>query len=343
MFTAISPLKILHYRERIENLIAGIMIPPATVSFDMSNYCTHHCVWCNSRAYQLRDKNVMKREIIEDVIDTMGKEIHGWKLGGGGEPLAHPEALDLMGLLSSTKKRILLTTNGSLLSVEHAKLVSKLRVSLDAVDKRTHERLHQSTDWDVIIANIKAAVEITKVGLGFLIHPSNFLEIIPFVRFAKELGVTSVQIRPAYTDYDEIRDTIGYDYFEWGKKKEEIIREIIDKAMELSDPPFGVWTTFYHIESERWKFDRCYALTLSPYIGPSGQVWICCGRRAKANSMIGTIGVDGTFEDIWFSKKHMNLIKNLPDKLCPFKCTSNGYNRAIHEAYIAETLDLDWI
>lgn len=343
MFTPLNPLKILHYRERIEKLLEGEMVPPATVSFDLSNQCDHACIWCNSRAYQHTDRSLMRREIIEDVIDTMGSEIHGWKLGGGGEPLVHPKALDLMQLLASTKKRIILTTNGSHLSVRHAKLVSKLRVSLDAATADTHRKLHSSWGWHTIIGNIKRAVKVTTVGLGFLIHPSNFLEILPFVRFAKELGVSSVQIRPCYTDYDEIRDSIGYDYFEWGAANEERIRVIIDKAMELSDDAFGVWTTFYHIESERWKFNRCYALTLSPYIGPSGQVWICCGRRAKANSMIGTIGLDGTFEDIWFSSKHLKLIKDLPDKLCPFKCTSNGYNRAIHEAYITKRLDLDWI
>jgi len=292
----------------------------------------------------MEEGGFLKREVLEDVIDSLKvMDIRGWEVCGGGEPLLHRESHSFLKLLNETGRPILLVTNGSFLTEEDAENCRTIRVSLDAGTRWTHEALHGSNDWDKILENIKKASKITRVGVGFLIHPENYKEIPIFTRLCKYLGAQFVHIRPCFTDYPIVRDQVGFNWFTWSKHYEEEIQWYLSLAKGYEDNSFKVYTTFYKVMPKKWLFKKCYALTLNPLISPTGGVWICCERRGVKRSLIGTIGKDGTFYDIWYSKRHEELIENLPNRLCPLKCKYAGYNRAIHEAYIEKSLDLEWI
>ena len=343
IFNPFNPLKILHYSDRIHRLMDGEIVPPVMVSFDFANPCNQKCVWCAWTKHRRVEGGFMSREVLEDVIDTMGSEVEGWEVCGGGEPLLNRNSHEYLEKLHDTGKRILLVTNGTFLTEDDARNCSTIRVSLDAGFQSTHADLHGSEDWNKIIDNIEKASKITKVGLGFLIHPANYREIYDFTLLSRGLGARFAHIRPCYTDYEEVRDIVGFDWFTWSEAHETEIMSEVNRAKSLETDKFDVWTTFYKVMPKKWPFSKCYALTLDPCISPTGGVWICCERRGIEKSLIGTIGVDGSFREIWYSKKHEELIRDLPDQLCPFKCKYSGYNRAIHEAYVNKSLDLDWI
>jgi len=354
LFSPFNPLKILHYSDRLQPLIYDGKIPePAMVSFDFANPCDHRCVWCSWTKHRREEGGFLQPDMFESAIsDCVSMGVQGFEVCGGGEALLNPHAHKYIAILGSIGK-LLLITNGSRLTKEDAFWSKTIRVSLDAATPETHMKLHQSNDFEQILDNVQTATEVTRVGLGFLIHPDNYTEIPAFAELAKELGCEFAHIRPCYTDYPEIRDVIGYDWFEWIQQPNieslfvttnlDTVAGLIHKAKQLETDDFKVYATLYKTKPKKdWTFKKCYAPYLNPQITPSGGVWICCEQRGVPDSLIGVIGVDGGLKDIWLSDRHRELMETRPNDLCYAKCKFRGYNKAIWEAYVEDRYDLEW-
>lgn len=345
LFSPFNPLKILHYSDRIQPLIYDGKIPkPVMVSFDFANPCDHRCTWCSWTKHRREEGGFLQPDVFEHAIaDCVSMGVQGFEVCGGGEPLINPHAHKYIAILGSIGK-LLLITNGSHLTKEDAFWSKTVRVSLDAVTPTTHKKLHGTDDFWEIIDNIENAATITRVGLGMLIHPDNYQEIPSFAILGKKLGCQFVHIRPCFTDYDEVRDKVGFNWFDWIQQKYDRVMRFVEEAKEAENEDFKVYATLYKTRPKKdWKFKKCYAAYFNPLISPTGGVWICCERRGVSNSLIGTIGIDGSFKDIWFSEKHKQLMDVCPNDLCPAKDKFLGYNRAIWEAYVEHKYDLEWI
>ena len=347
MFSPFNPAKILHYSTEIQNYLKHGKIPnPAMVSFDFANPCTDRCIWCAWERHRMEEGGFLDEEVFESIIsDMVSLGITGSECCGGGEPLLHPHAHKFLSMLGNISN-VLLITNGALLIPEDGLYCKKIRVSLDASTDETYKKLHQSNRFEQVINNVKDVAEITNVGLAFLIHPENVEEIPSFAELGKKLGCSFVQIRPCYTDYDIIRDRVGFDWFTWinNEENERNVLHQLEQAKKQETNDFKVYATTYKTKPKKeWEFEKCYAPYFNPQITPSGGVWICCEQRGEPEALIGTIGKDGTLKDIWFSDKHRELMEKRPNKHCFAKCKFNHYNTIIHKAYITNELDLDWI
>jgi len=348
IYSPFNPAKILHYSNQIQDYLKYDMIPyPAMVSFDFSNPCNHRCTHCNWTEHRQKEGGFLDEDVFESIIcDCAEMRVTGYEVCGGGSPLVHPKSHKFLSMLSNLG-RVLLVTNGSLLIPEDGLHCDTIRVSLDAATHETHKLIHQTNDFNKILDNVKDVAELTRVGLAFLYRPDNYKEVIDFCKLGKELGCEFVQLRPCFTDYPIIRDTIGYDYFEWINSYgvEAEINDSLKTARKLyEDDSFKIYSTIYKTEPKRdWEIEHCVASLFNPLISPTGGVWICCERRGVPGSLIGTIGVDGGFKDLWLSDKHKKLISVCPNELCPAKDKFLGYNKVIHKTYVEPQLDLDWI
>ena len=340
-----NPLKILHYSRRLQRLIEEGVIPiPAMVSFDFANPCSDFCKWCSWTVHRRDEGGFLPPKIFYSIVDDMKKlGITGSECCGGGESLLNPHAEEFIDALGDFTD-VLLITNGINLTSQIAKNCKTIRVSLDAATAKTHRLLHQVDAFESRLDNIRNATKYTRVGLGFLIHPDNYREIPAFAELALNTGCDFAHIRPCFTDYDEVRDKVGFDWFQWIAEYGDEVQSLISTAKQYETEDFKVYATLYKTKPKRdWKFDKCYAAYMNPMITPSGGVWICCERRGVPGSLIGTVPEDGSFREIWFSDKHKRLMDVCPNELCPSKDKFLGYNNAIWEAYCNKSLDLNWI
>lgn len=335
----------MHYGASILRLINDGIIPtPAMVSFDFANPCNHKCAWCSWTSHRATEGGFLDEEVFRNIVlDAYMLGVRGWEVCGGGEPLIHPKAHEFLQILSESGD-LLLITNGSNLTAEDAKASKTIRVSLDAATAETHRKLHGTGDFTKILCNIQEASRHTRIGVGFLIHPDNYKEIPAFAELAKSLGCDFAHVRPCFTDYDEVRDKVGFNWFNWIAEKGDEVQSLISRAKQCETEDFKVYATLGKTKPKsEWGFDRCYAPYLNPQITPSGGVWICCEQRGVDGGLIGTIPEDGSFREIWFSERHKNLMEGRPNKNCFSKCKFLSYNQAIHDAYIIKSLDLNWI
>ncbi len=338
MYSKFNPMKILYYGKEIKELVESDKIPiPATISFDFSNPCQHGCPWCSWKEHRKKDAEGSKY-ISVDIVKSIADEckqmgVPGYEVCGGGEPLLHEDAPELLRILSNAGT-LYLVTNGSRLTDECAKLAKMVRVSLDSGTAETHKKLHRTNDFSTIIENITSASKFTKTGLGFLVHPENYTEIITATKLAKEIGCTYIQIRPCFIE----------EWFPWIQTKDIEVQDLIRKAEKEQTEDFRVYATFYKTVPKRdWKFKRCYAAYFNPLVTPSNSVWMCCERRGVPDSKIGEIGKDGSFSDIWFSERHIELMKKVPNHNCPAKDKFLGYNNIIWNCFVEKNVDMDYI
>ena len=199
-----SPHKILAHFDRLRKLVEGGTVFPITVEIDPTNRCNHACQWCVSSEAHNADR-IPLDEFRPLVADLKRLDVRSIVLKGGGEPTLHPDIGAMLRAAAGEGLSIGLISNGSMPHPGTLEAVLEsadwVRVSLDAADGATHERIHASRDFDRIVENVAflaAHATRTLVGLNFVAEPRNSGQILAFARLAKSLGVAYVCLRSVF-------------------------------------------------------------------------------------------------------------------------------------------------
>lgn len=152
------------------------------------------------------------RQLVRDLA-RMG--VTRVKLTGRGEPLLHPDCVEMVRLARGCGLGCGLTTNGSLLTAERARgLVDAgldaVEVSLNASSPETHRSLHPGAgaqDYDRILEGVRRIAELSgesgpgrKVRgpwtvLSFALLRPNLADVPGLARVAREAGFREVALR----------------------------------------------------------------------------------------------------------------------------------------------------
>jgi MoaA/NifB/PqqE/SkfB family radical SAM enzyme len=119
---------------------------------------------------QYEDAMVMPEHIFRRIADECGPYGAYLRLSGGGEPMLHPQAAELMLYAKAKGAKIGLITNGSKFTEQSlTKLIEAgidvIEFSVDAPDKETYAWVRPGLDWETLNRNVRLACEIReKVG-----------------------------------------------------------------------------------------------------------------------------------------------------------------------------------
>ena len=188
---------------------------PDWVQIDLTNNCNNNCIgcWCNSPLLrekrmdaQTKDK-ALPYPVVKDFID--GIHAMGTRrvvFSGGGEPLMHPQALDI--LRYAKKKRMVCQLHTNLTLVDEriaGELVDMrldyLTVSLWAGSARTYKLTHPNKDEQTfyrlreileLISALKAGGQTPYIRLHNVITSLNYAEINEMLFFAREVKADAV-------------------------------------------------------------------------------------------------------------------------------------------------------
>jgi len=163
--------------------------------------CNYHCIFCHSEGYYHCLREPSLRLSAEDIryigIVARRFEIDAVKITGG-EPLLHPQILDIISTLRSLGFRdISLVTNGSLLSEYASKLkecgLTRINVSLVSLRESRYEFVTRTRNMlPKVLEGIKQAVEVglspVKINVVVL-RGINDDELFDFIEFARKNDV----------------------------------------------------------------------------------------------------------------------------------------------------------
>ena len=124
-----------------------------------------HCPYTNSSIRkEYRDMPYMPEKIFKKIADESGPYGAYLRISGGGEPMLHPQAVELLVYAKSKGCKIGLITNGSKFEGDSLeKLIDNeidlIEFSVDADNEKDYAVFRKGLDWRLLNENVKRAVE----------------------------------------------------------------------------------------------------------------------------------------------------------------------------------------
>lgn len=204
----ISLPNVYRYARRFDkkSLFAFRLSGPDQVMIEPTNYCNLRCIMCG-RTYFPQPLGYMELELYKNLINQIRVPItiphFGW-----GEPLLHPDIVEMIRYSAGKKMRPQIVTNGMPLTAEmsrallHAGL-TYLWISLDGARKETFEKIRPGANFETVVRNIEDFVRLrgelgkghVAVVIGTVPMRSNFRELPELARMAVRMGIDRFEVQ----------------------------------------------------------------------------------------------------------------------------------------------------
>ncbi|GAB7014854.1 SynChlorMet cassette radical SAM/SPASM protein ScmF [Methanogenium cariaci] len=245
----------------------------------------------------------------------------------GGEPLIHPQIDDILEYLKESDYRLIVETNGTLITKENAALIASCKnafvsVSLDGIDAQTHEWVRGVTGcFDASCRAVKILADAglkPQVIMSVMRH--NVGQIEEMIRLAESLGAGSVKyniVQP--TARGETMHTDGQtlsvpELIDLGNRVEDTIAKTTDLRLVFSLPhAFHPLSRMFGTENN----GGCGTCSIRSIIGVLGDgSYALCGIGETTPDMVfGNVRTD-RLEELWQNSTVLNDIRTgLPTKL----------------------------
>ena len=226
-------------------------------------------------------------------------------------------------------------TNGTLFDVRDLfeTLVDNMtwvRISIDAGTKQTYNGIRvarNKQDWDKMVSNLQKLIEVNKskgnkidIGVGYVISPDTYSEIVEFAEFFKDYDLSYCQYKPEII----IREDGGVqrDRDFWLNKVEPLLtqaKSILGDKFQINGYKFNDLEN--NIETYGRNYKKCLGSQLSPCIGADGHVYVCTNHRGWKQYSYGNL-YDDSFKSIWGNlQKRKEVMSLIEDVECFENCT----------------------
>jgi len=137
------------------------------VVVSVSYVCNSRCPSCPFTQSDLRnsyrDALFIAPELFKKIAQQCGQYGALLRITGGGEPLLHPEMVDLIEYAGKAGARVGLITNGSLLTPDRTERllnsgIEAVEISADAADEKTYSKVRVGLDFPKLVQNVRYLV-----------------------------------------------------------------------------------------------------------------------------------------------------------------------------------------
>lgn len=181
---------------------------PKGLQVEVTNKCNFRCVYClrNFWNIKVRDMPLASFKKLSSSFNEMEKVV----LYGLGEPLTHPNFMEMVQLARTSLKKdseISFSTNGSLLNAKLAeKLLKEIGVnmisfSFDTIETSALERLRVGAETHTILENLKTVSKLKKFSKYLfslaieIVLMKDTLDYLPnLIEFAAQNGVDKILV-----------------------------------------------------------------------------------------------------------------------------------------------------
>lgn len=308
---------------------------PSHVQIEITTLCNMDCLSCGRR-YIVNKARHMPLETFKHIFDQI-RPIN-INLSGLGEPLLHPQIIEIIEYCKKNESIVNFPTNLSLsnTSVLEGLVrsgIDQIKVSIDAASAATYRAVRGQDKFDRVINNIRTINRWKKkfgcshpeIRFNYCLQRYNLEELPKLVHLAHELSITSIYIQ-------------DLNYFSVEKEKSRLcgftrqqLARILDDAYSLSRK-LNVTTNIlnwkrnlnwlYNKTLPKEKFQRnsimCYFPWISTFIDVNGGVKPCPVFVWDANAEILGNCLEERFSDIWHGGRYQNLRRNFHRNSRPY-------------------------
>lgn len=360
--TPFQSQKLLFHRSRIDAMLRKELVFPVSVEIDLSNVCNHDCPFCSfgtkeSQGYRYQNWVMFPFPRIITLLDEL-KEcgVESVTFTGGGEPLMHKHAAEVLRYATYVGLQWGLVTNGSLLKGEAAEAVAQgatfCRVSLDSGSDETHQQTHgvKHPQYSDILRNIAAlrreaeAVSLATplvIGASFCVMDDNLKEIYKAAKDVRDAGGNYLEVRPTFPT--EWRG----DGWKQALSDAEAAKTEADHArLHLDSETFkviGMTERFDNAASLNpvKNYSECRIGPITTVIGADGRLWHCCIQRGQSFFELGTV-LDTPFAEAWEKVWRVRDSSKIDVTKCP-RCRYDGYNELLEHAVLKDGMHRSFV
>jgi MoaA/NifB/PqqE/SkfB family radical SAM enzyme len=199
------------YQRLIGIIFDKLFVRPEVLQIDIINKCNQSCIYCWIHSNLLRVNRTkewyerkMDFSFFKKIIDAAKKINKGTiRICADGEPLLHPNIMQMITYVKKNSINLQIVTNGTLLSKKiidtFLKIgVDELQITLSAATAKEYAKLHNSSEKEfkkleknLIYINrlkVKNKIEKPRIRLVDIVTNRNFNGIEEMIKFAIRMG-----------------------------------------------------------------------------------------------------------------------------------------------------------
>ena len=353
--------KVIANVDRVVEFVETGNTAPVLIEVDPSNACNHACSFCLSsyihfdkyKGTEAFSRAVMPRDMLmglcEDFV-SMGVRAVNWT--GGGEPCLNKHLKEAIAYCGKHGIKQGIFTNGTLLDkrvlfVTMVDNMTWVRISIDTGTEESYNKIRipkGGADWNKMVSNVTQLIKVNNekgnkidIGVGYVISPDTYTEIVDFANFFKDIDVSYCQYKPEIIIREDGGEQRDKDF--WVEK----VMPLLDEAKEILGNKFqcnGYKITDLTEDPSLLgrNYKKCLGSQISPCIGADGHIYVCTNHRGWKQYSYGCLYDGKSFKEIWddLQSRHkvMNQIENVECfKNCTKLCKPHESNKAVWEIW----------
>jgi radical SAM protein with 4Fe4S-binding SPASM domain len=300
-------------------------VAPIHIDMGIAKFCNVACVFCYGM-YQTMSKDLIQRDTLLTTMRGAAKiGVKSIAIVGDGEPTVNPHFYEALrvgkdaGLdLSTSTNGVLLTTDDRLLAILES--CQWMRFCISAGTKEGYLKIHQRDRFDVVVKNIKRAVELKEkynlpceIGLQAVFVPTIMIEeMIEESKLAVLLGVDYFVIKQCSLPDDGSTGMAVFDVKDYDNQQ---VDEALKICEALSNKRTQIIPKWNLIKQKGQKpYNNCSSIALISEISGNGD-WYPCGymfgnKPEFQQYKFGNLH-EQTLEEIWNSEKYWQIVEHM--------------------------------
>lgn len=326
--------------ERIIGFFTGsVFTGPKNVFIGIINACNLNCIYCWNHSplkemdpnfYSQFNKQIIEFNKFKSIIDELEQlKVTQIGIGGGGEPFAHPNIVDMIKYVKDKNIKLVVLTNGTLLNrkiidnIVESKL-DEILINISAGSLETYLKLHPNQSEETfrkLITNLEYLSRIKKklssshpkIGVVNVMVHQNIFDIKNMINLVKEIDAQFIFFKPVQIDNTFPQSLLlTKENISKLKKDSKLIQNLL-KETNISNS-YKEFENDVLISGQDGLYRKKDIFSIPCSIGwtysqidTNGDVSPCC---SLINVILGNIH-DKYFSDIWFSEKYSNFRRKL--------------------------------